>query len=336
MSHECDTRSKVSVGTENPERSIKNISAIILNYRTPGLCIELLKTLPRPKNYNLQICVIDNYSNDDSLSSIQAGVQSCNLHEDTAWIQADRNGGFSFGNNLGVAASDADAYLLLNSDTIVHSGAIEKLIDALEMEPSVGIVGPRLEWPDSQPQKSCFNDFRPSTEFFSAAATGRLEKLFGHQQTARELSAMAGTTEWISFACVLVRRQVFENAGMMDEGYFLYFEDADFCRAAREAGFSIMHCPDARVVHLRGGSGPVKEASAQRKRRPRYWYASRARYYAKWYGWHGLLAANLFWTAGRTVSIARELLWLKKPHVCAYEWRDIWTNFLNPMKGPKP
>ncbi len=77
---------------------------------------------------------------------------------------------------------------------------------------------------------------------------------------------------------------------------------------------------------------PVKSLTAERKRRPRYWYESRARYYAKHHGRVGLWTANLFWWLGRLISLARELGGNKQPHTCEREWRDIWTNWLDPLR----
>ena len=102
------------------------------------------------------------------------------------------------------------------------------------------------------------------------------------------------------------------------------------------AGWAVLHWPAARVVHLRGRSNPVKSLTSQRKRRPAYWYASRARYYAKFYGRWGLWGANLLWTAGRSISLARELFGRKRPHTCAREWLDIWTNCWDPLRTSTP
>jgi GT2 family glycosyltransferase len=82
----------------------------------------------------------------------------------------------------------------------------------------------------------------------------------------------------ISFACVLVRREVFESIGLLDEGYFMYFEDVDYCRRARNDGWKIAWEPAARVVHLRGGASAENFEERERRRRPSFYYAARARY----------------------------------------------------------
>jgi GT2 family glycosyltransferase len=138
----------------------------------------------------------------------------------------------------------------------------------------------------------------------------------------------------VSFACALIRREVIEKVGLLDEGYFMYFEDSDYCRAARAAGFRVHYFPSAHVVHLRAGVSSVRSAptsrgvrrSRKRERRPRYIYASRTRYFRKGYGAVGLLAANALWYLGRGLAWSRELIGRKVVHAHHREWLDNWTD----------
>jgi GT2 family glycosyltransferase len=117
----------------------------------------------------------------------------------------------------------------------------------------------------------------------------------------------------------------------MDEGYFMYFEDVDYCRRVWRSGWHILYWPEARVVHLQPFSA-ARRAEASRTRLPAYYYASRSRYYGKFYGRSGLWLANMLWVVGRTISLIREGLGQKEPHISVLQWRDIWTNALNPMR----
>jgi N-acetylglucosaminyl-diphospho-decaprenol L-rhamnosyltransferase len=128
---------------------------------------------------------------------------------------------------------------------------------------------------------------------------------------------------------------VVDKIGMMDEGYFMYYDDIDYCRRANQAGWKTLYWPEARVVHLRGGSGPVKTLTQACKRRPKYLYASRARYFAKFYRRTGLWTANMCWEIGRAVSWTREVCGNKHPHTSEREPLDIWTNGLRPLQMPK-
>jgi GT2 family glycosyltransferase len=138
--------------------------------------------------------------------------------------------------------------------------------------------------------------------------------------------------QWTSFACVMIKSEVFQQVGLLDNGYFMYFEDTEFCYRAYKAGWEIVHNPEAHVVHLRGGSSPVKEQTRLKKRVPRYFYESRTRYFYQTGGWLGLTSANLLWWLGRIVSGTRQLLGRSDKAAIEGQWLDIWTNWLNPLE----
>jgi N-acetylglucosaminyl-diphospho-decaprenol L-rhamnosyltransferase len=305
---------------------------VIVNYRTPGLVLDALDSLEGQVEAGLdEIVVVDNASGDDSAERLERAIAARGFARFCRVIRSPRNGGFAAGNNCAIRAAEANYYLLLNSDTIVRKGAIQLLLSQMQAHPGVGIAGPRLEWPDGTPQVSCFRDHTPISELLLAAKTGPISKFFRDFELAMPVSDEPCEADWISFACVLIRRDVIEKVGLLDEDYFMYFEDSDYCRAARAAGFRIRYFPSARVVHLRGGTSEVKRQVAKRKRPPRYLYESRTRYFRKGYGTSGVVLANLLWTVGRGVSIARELVGRKPPHTCELEWFDNWTDVLKPQ-----
>jgi len=284
-----------------------------------------------------KVAICENGTGEHSVRQIQAAIDGEGWREWALLKIIRPNRGFSGGNNAVLAEAMSlpeppRFFLLLNADTILRPGALSSLLAAAEQHPEAGVISPRLEWPDGTPQQSCFRDRAPIYEFFSAARTGPLSRLSLRSEGTLPVSDLPIEVDWTSFACALIRREVFEHIGLLDEGFFLYFDDPDFCRRARDIGWKVLHWPQARVVHLRGRSNPVKSLSAQRKRPPRYWYESRARYYAKYHGRTGLWAANLFWWLGRLISLGRELMGNKKPHTCQREWLDIWANWWNPVK----
>ena len=311
------------------------LGIIIINYRTPCLVLDCLKSLQNEIDPTLDlVVVVDNASGDDSLERISHSITDNQWQRWVKLIPSTVNGGFSAGNNLGIRACPADAYLLLNSDTLVRPGAIGSLLTAMHENPAAGLVSPRLEWPDGTPQVSCFRFLSPVSEFINAAATSPITKLLIRYNVPLPPSDAPFEPEWTSFACVLIRREVIEQLGLMDEGYFMYYDDVDYCRRAKQAGWKILHWPEARVVHLRGGSGPVKDAIAARRRPNRYLYESRSRYFGRFYGRLGCLMANVCWLAGRSISFCRELFGQKRPHTCERSGFDIWTNWLTPLKDP--
>jgi len=318
---------------------------VILNYRTADLTIDCLSSLANqvPELPGASVVVVDNASGNGSAEQIAEAID----HQGwSGWVELlalDTNGGFSAGNNTGMtrgtASSGAPApefLLLLNSDTIVRPGALESLLSAARERADAGLIGPRLEWPNGQPQISRFRFPSPASELIDAAATGPVTRILKRFDVPLPVTDQPAEADWISFACVLIRQSVIDQVGLMDDGYFMYFDDVDYCWRVRRAGWSVLHWPGARVVHLRGGSAPVKTQLAHRKRVSRYYYASRARYFAKAWGPAGPLLANLGWMAGRSLSLTRELIGHKAPHTAELQYRDIWVNWWSAFHQQPP
>lgn len=315
------------------EKAVRHrIAVVIVHYRTPGLVGDCLDSLVDEVGSNDIVLVVDNASGDGSADRIEEMIRVKGWDTWVRLIRSERNGGFSAGNNIGIKAVDAEAYLLLNSDTIVRPGALALLYEGLAAYPQAGIVSPRLEWPDGEGQISCFLHATPITELLHAAKTGFISQCFPAHDIAIPLSDEPTQPCWTSFACVMIRGEAIARTGFMDEGYFMYFEDMDYCKALQAEGYTIQNIPAARVIHLRGGSGDVKKLTAERKPRPAYFYAARARYFAKHYGLAGLWLTNVCFVLGRCVSLTRETFGNKQPHLCERELRNIWRFCLRPLR----
>jgi GT2 family glycosyltransferase len=306
---------------------------VIINFRTPDLVRNCLAALgPELETNDARIVVVDNCSADGSADKIADFLMTGELWKARiALIRSPRNAGFSGGNNTGIAALDAAHYLLLNSDTLVRPGALKALLAASSREKDAGIIAPRLEDEDGTPQISCFRFHSPLSEFLNAAQTAPLDKLFGGAVVPMAVSDAPADCDWASFACVSLKRAALEDAGPMDDGYFMYFEDADYCRALKKHGWRIVYEPAARVIHLRGGSSPVKSTMQAKKRPPAYYYAARTRFFRKAYGPFGLYAANLLWLCGRCVARARSLFGKPAALLCEHQGKDQWTNWRDPL-----
>lgn len=308
----------------------------ILNYRTPDLILDCLRSLQSEVQIDRDlVVVVDNASGDDSIERIERAITENQWQQWVQLVPSPVNGGFSAGHNITFQRFSADAFMVLGSDTIVRRGALNILKDALERYPEAGLIGPRLEYLDGTPQISCFRNPSPASESIAAAGTGVVTKLLKSYDILIPVSETSIETEWISFACVLIRNSVIRQIGLMDEGYFMYYEDIDYCRRAQMAGWRIRYIPSARVVHFKGGSGAVQASISSRKRPPGYYYASRSRYFAKYYDRTGLWLANLSWLAGRSISWGRETIRNKAPHTCDRQAEDIWTNGWSPLKSEK-
>ena len=282
----------------------RSTTAVIVNFRTARLVVDCLRSLAPevPAEPALRVLVVDNDSGDDSVAVIAGAIES----EGWSWARVrplDRNGGFAFGNNAAVRellhAADRPRYIwLLNPDTLVRPGAATALIDFLEAHPAVGIAGGRLEFPDGRPQTSAFRFPSLPAELEDTVRIGFVSRALERFRVPPPPRPDAHPTDWVNGASMMVRRQVFETVGLMDEGYFLYFEETDFCRRARAAGWQVWSVPASRVVHLEGQSTGVTGANLAARPRPRYWFDSRARYFRKHHGATYALLADLIHMAG--------------------------------------
>lgn len=299
------------------------LAIVVLNYKTPDLVLDCLASLESEikDQQSYEVIVVDNHSCDGSDEQIERAIHDRGWIDWARVVRSPVNGGFAAGNNVGIRATDAEHVLLLNSDTIVRKGAIETLMNTLSSQDDLDMLGPQLEWRDGAHQISTFRYRTPLTELIAASKLGTIGRMFPKHLVARELHDVTTGIDWVSFACVLIRRRVIDRVGELDERYFMYFEDMAYCRAATRAGFKIGYQPEAHVVHLRGGSSPVKEQTIQRKRRPAYYYAARAHYFRSFYGLLGYALANLFWTLGWILGSLRG-----RSGAVEREYRDIWCS----------
>jgi N-acetylglucosaminyl-diphospho-decaprenol L-rhamnosyltransferase len=169
----------------------------------------------------------------------------------------------------------------------------------------VGIVGSRLEDPDGTPQQSAFRFPGILSEFEAAMRLGLLSKFLARFVVAPPLRLEDHSTDWVAGASMLVRRELFETVGLLDESFFLYFEETDLCLRARRVGWVCWYIPDSRVVHFVGQStgGTGHENAARRL--PKYWFESRRHFFLKNYGWLRTFLADLAWTLGYAIYRVR-------------------------------
>lgn len=308
------------------------IGVSIINYRTGAMTIAAARSvLDDLGDRDARVVIVDNLSGDGSAEEIAAWI------EDTGdprlvLVRSATNSGFSGGHNQGIAAAPgAEHYLILNSDALLRPGFFDAILAAAEASPEAGLIAPQLEDEDGTVQESCFRIASPASEFIRGAGSGPVTRVLHHRVMALGTDPDPALVEWASFACILVRGAALRDVGPMDEGYFLYFEDAEYALRLRRAGWGIARAPAARAVHFRGGSGPVKAHIRARKRLPGYYWRSRARFMRQAHGPLGPLAANLGWAAGRALTQARRLTGHGVMPPFEREWQDIWTGLARPL-----
>jgi N-acetylglucosaminyl-diphospho-decaprenol L-rhamnosyltransferase len=178
----------------------------------------------------------------------------------------------------------------------------------MDRHPGVGLAGSRLEDPDGTPQCSAFRFITAATEFVSALRLGIVSKLMNRWVVAPPIPDEPRPADWLAGASLIVRRSVFEEIGLLDPSYFLYFEEVDFCLRARRAGWRCWYVPASRVVHLVGSATGVSETRRKPPRRPAYWFDSRRRYFIKNFGPLHAAAADAAWLLGYSLWRVRRLI----------------------------
>ena len=320
------------------------LGIIILNYRTAKLSQDCLDSLASEIAPSMAVIVVDNDSGDGSAEAIERHIAARSFGAWASVLRSPVNGGFAAGNNLGMRGVSARAYLLLNSDTLVRKGALAEFLRALKEHPEAGLIGASFEDGTGRPLESCFTFPQPMSELLRVANTGLVSKALRRFDTPARYSEVPMEPDWMPFAGTLIRREVIDSVGLLDDGFFMYFEDIDYCLRVRAAGWKILYWPAARIVHLVGSSSNVTKTAAARKRAPSYYYEARTRFFAKHFGAGGLLLANAAWLVGRGLALSRQIVFGTKPALRAQEGKDIWLNVLHPFKtsahfqpkGPQP
>lgn len=232
------------------------LSIIVVSYNARAdleRCLESLHASPPAVAH--ETIVVDNRSTDGSADAARRWA-------DVRVIENAANVGFAAASNVGIRASRGRYLLLLNSDTIVPEDAIDRLVAELDAHPDVAVVGPRLVDANGRAELSFGKMITPLNELRQKrlARSGRVDQLTRRRQFP----------DWVSGACLLARREDAEAVGLLDERFFMYTEDVDFCAAVRARGRRILFAPGIGVVHLRGrsaaGAQPATEEAYRHSR----------------------------------------------------------------------
>lgn len=264
---------------------------VIVNYRTGDLVIECLKSLePEVTSHpSAQVVVVDNCSGDGSAQRISQHIEQAQWGSWAKLIRSGTNGGFSYGNNLAIrpalhSAHPPDCYWLVNPDTAVRAGSLRSLTDFLRDLPGVGIVGSSLEDESGELWPWAFRFPSLLSELDGALRLGFVSQWLSRWSLARRMGPLPERVDWLPGASMMIRREVFQSIGLMDESYFLYYEETDFCFQARQSGWDCWYVPHSRVMHIAGQSTGVTVKTDRPQRLPGYWFESRRRYFIKNHG----------------------------------------------------
>ena len=240
------------------------LSIVIVSFNTRAdleHCLESLTAAPPTTPH--EIVVVDNASQDDSVEAVRRRWPSIQV------LPQSKNLGFAGANNVGIRATSGDLVLLLNSDTVVPAGAIDTLVAELRAHPGAAVAGPRLVDGLGRVELSFGPMISPVAELRQKALIVLHQRGFAPaSRWVARATAARRYVDWVSGAALLVYRRDAEAVGLLDERYFLYTEDVDFCAAVRSRGRLVLFTPAASITHLRGRSratAPAKMNAAYRR-----------------------------------------------------------------------
>jgi N-acetylglucosaminyl-diphospho-decaprenol L-rhamnosyltransferase len=305
-----------------------DIAVVIVTYQCAALTIESLRSVAAERSatgFHIRAVVVDNASGD--APSIAGAIESNGWRSWVTLVTAAKNGGFAYGNNLGIARAYEDyvpSYIyLLNPDAQVRPGAIGTLARFLESHPEAGIAGSSFENLDGSDWPIAFHFPSFMSEMLQGMDLGPLMRLFKRCMVAQHMTKTPQPIDWICGASMLIRPAVLDAIGGMDENYFLYFEETDFCYRAKKAGFVTWYVPESRVMHIMGQSTSVTDPTSGPKRLPSYWFDSRRRYFAMTYGIGHAIAIDIIAILAGSIGLVKRAALGRTHTVTPHFVRDL-------------
>ncbi|MFB3883677.1 MAG: glycosyltransferase family 2 protein [Thermodesulfobacteriota bacterium] len=249
-----------------------DLSIIIVNWNTRDLLLQCLGAVYQTvRAIDMEVFVVDNGSKDGSAAAVVERFPG------TRVLQNQINFGFARANNQALNRAEGKYLLLLNPDTVVRERAIENLLSLMEADPKAGAAGGQLVNPDGSKQNSIVNFPTLATELLNKSL---LRWLFPGRFPGKEnVYGEPIEVESVIGACMMVRGETVEEVGRLDEGYFLFLEETDWCYRMKKAGWKIYHVPAAQIYHFQGKSAKTDIKGAKIE-----YYRSRYRFFQKHYG----------------------------------------------------
>jgi N-acetylglucosaminyl-diphospho-decaprenol L-rhamnosyltransferase len=223
---------------------------VIVSYRCEALLRDCLASLGTyPPAFPVSIQVVDNASGDGTAEMIAREFP------DVALTVNESNAGFSAANNLGIRAGTAPYVLVLNPDTRVTEGALERMVEVMDGDPELGICGPRLELEDGSLDHAAKRSFpTPISALGHFSGIGRRPDAGGELAAYRAPEVERGPVDAVNGACMLLRRAALAQVGLFDEGFWMYMEDLDLCYRLGEAGWVTWYEPSVTLIHVKAGT----------------------------------------------------------------------------------
>lgn len=251
---------------------MKKLSVIIVSWNAKDYLVTCLHSLIQELiGVDAEIIVVDNYSSDGSSDIVEKIFPAVKL------IRNDQNLGFAKANNIGIKASSGDYVCLINSDIVVNKNCIRRLLEYMDSNANVGVVGPRTLNADGTLQRSCFTlptVWNSTCRAFALDTLFPQKRIFGSRLMTYWSYDEIRTVEALNGCFLLVRREALNKVGLLDENFFIYGEDMDWCKRFGDSGWGVIFNPWAEAVHYGGASSsnsPIRFYLEMHKADLQYW-----------------------------------------------------------------
>jgi len=225
---------------------VARLSVITVAYNSVEMIGECIRSvLAESARIDLEMIVVDNASQDGTPDLIRRSFPDAKL------VAQPENRGFAAGNNAGIAAASGEIFILLNPDTIVQPGALDNMARFLADHSQVGIAGPRVRDGQGHALLTAYPEYQPGMVLWQFVGLDRIlpYQVYGRYRAACERSTQPFTAAWLNGSCLAIRREVVDQIGGLDEDFFLFSEETDFCERAARAGWEIYLVPQAEIIH---------------------------------------------------------------------------------------
>jgi GT2 family glycosyltransferase len=314
------------------------VATIIVNYRTAEATIGAVAALfdDVDKLAEATVVVVENDSRDGSLEKLQTAFQDTRWRGRVTVVDSGHNGGFGYGVNVGfkhvIAAHGQPRYFyVLNPDTAVEPGVLDRLMEFMASHPDAGLIGNVV-------RNAAGDEMRglrfPSLlgELEGKACLGLLTRLLYDRKVVMNI-VESGEVDWVCGVSMMFRNEVLSTAGFFDERFFLYFEETDLARRIRESGWKVYFVSGAAVDHVGGLSTGFSDTN---QRMPKYWFDSRRRYFVKHHGRLYAAAADAAWICGHAIFKAKIGLLRRDGRIRPKVGRDFIRYSLSNLLKPAP
>ncbi|MDP3918225.1 MAG: glycosyltransferase family 2 protein [Candidatus Woesebacteria bacterium] len=272
------------------------LSIIIVNLNTKDLTVGCIRSIEKEaKNLSFEVLLTDNGSNDGSVEAFQKIKREKYWKDKFTLILNDSNTGYGKANNQGIKKAKGKYVLLLNNDTVVHNDSLQKLIKFADNTPDAGVVGSKLLNIDGTLQMSCFN--------FPTLKNAILEYYFGKKGLFDKFAPVGNrpsTVDSVVGAVFLITPKALKKIGMLDERYFAYFEDIDYCRQTWKQGLKVYYLPESVITHYHGATFKKLSNDAER--------------------WKKLIPSSKIYHGFINHYIINAVIW------SGQKWQKIWSN----------